>query len=628
METSNDDLFPLALLIDELKHDDVANRVAAMQKLDAIAIALGPERALNELVPFLNDVVQDDEEEVFAVMAEKLGGFVPLVGGHAHCEPLVRVLAVLLSMEEPIVRDNAVASLNQIGAELTDAEANGLFLDMVRDLAQGDWFLKKVSLCGLFKAVIVRVSATVRRELLVLYHGLVADDSPMVRRSAAKHLPVLIDHMTRATRENPASADRVDDTDLEIISKMFHLLINDSQDSVKLLSIDVLLSILRFFHSVADQSHNSDCLVSALKLIKDDSWRVRYAAADKFAEIAACFAASALDLLKLSDPFVGLMKDNEAEVRKAIASQLPAFCKLLNDPELTEKKIIPVVSLLSQDSHENVRAALASTVTGLCPILSEESTIDKLLPIFLNMLKDEFPDVRLNIISNLSIVNDTIGINLLSTSLLPAITELAQDSKWRVRLAIIEYIPKLANQLGEPFFNNELLTLCMSWLWDPVYAVRDAAVNNLRDLTVIFGSAWAEEHIVTRLLNIKDEKISDEDEGSAGQVDFSNFIIRITCLFVVSKLTPVIDQSVVVNKIIPFVSHLTADPVPNIRFNVAKSYLVIVEALVKAPGSDVTELIDNEIMLNLNVLQGDADVDVRYYANSSLESIMGLSQKV
>ena len=67
------------------------------------------------------------------------------------------------------------------------------------------------------------------------------------------------------------------------------------------------------------------------------------------------------------------------------------------------------------------------------------------------MLKDEFPDVRLNIISNLSVVNETIGINLLSTNLLPAITELAQDHKWRVRLAIIEYIPKLAKQLGESF---------------------------------------------------------------------------------------------------------------------------------------------------------------------------------
>ena len=64
MNNFSDDLYPLALLMDELKHDDVSNRVEAMQKLDTIAIALGPERTRKELLPFLNDVAQDDEEEV------------------------------------------------------------------------------------------------------------------------------------------------------------------------------------------------------------------------------------------------------------------------------------------------------------------------------------------------------------------------------------------------------------------------------------------------------------------------------------------------------------------------------------------------------------------------------------
>lgn len=617
---THDDFYPLALLMDELKHDDVGNRVSAMQKLDAIAIALGPERTLHELLPFLNDVAQDDEEEVFAVMAEKLGSFVTLVGGPQNSEPLIRILAVLGAMEEPIVRDNAVDLLNKISLELSDETLNGIFLDLIRSLSQGDWFSKKVSLCGLYKAVIVRVDAQIRRELLMFYYNLISDESPMVRRSAGKYLPELIDKMTAFSAANPDSPEKVDDNDLEIISKMFHNLINDSQDSVKLLSIDVLVSILLYFQLKNDLSHNLDCLVSALKLIKDESWRVRYAAADKFADIARNFGDAEQDLYRLIDPFVALMKDNEGEVRKAIARQLPGFAQLLNDSKVIEAKIIPVVSELAQDPHENVRAALASTVTGLSPILSKQSTIDRLLPIFLNMLKDEFPDVRLNIILNLSVVNETIGISLLSTSLLPAITELAQDHKWRVRLAIIEYIPKLASQLGESFFNNELLNLCMLWLWDPVFAVRDAAVNNLKDLTVIFGPAWGDAHIVSRLLSIRDEKIDE-----ATSVDFSNFIIRITCLFAVTKLIPVVDHQTVVGRILPFIDSLTADSVPNIRFNVAKSYLVAVEALLANPLPEVAKLIDGEIFNKLNTLLADQDVDVRYYAATSFDAIKRLA---
>jgi hypothetical protein len=38
-------------------------------------------------------------------------------------------------------------------------------------------------------------------------------------------------------------------------------------------------------------------------------------------------------------------------------------------------------------------------------LFMQEATIEQLLPIFLALLKDEFPDVRLNIISKLDQVN-------------------------------------------------------------------------------------------------------------------------------------------------------------------------------------------------------------------------------
>lgn len=47
------DLYPIAVLIDELKHDDVAVRLAAIKRLSTIALALGAERARDELIPFL-----------------------------------------------------------------------------------------------------------------------------------------------------------------------------------------------------------------------------------------------------------------------------------------------------------------------------------------------------------------------------------------------------------------------------------------------------------------------------------------------------------------------------------------------------------------------------------------------
>lgn len=601
--------------MDELKHDDISNRVQAMQKLDTIALALGPKWTVDELLPFLKDIAQDDEEEVFTVLAAKLGDFVPLIGGHSNCEPLIEILSILASMEEPIVRDKAIASLNHISLELTDAEINGIFLPLIESLSQGNWFSKKIASCGLYQSVILKVNANTRKDLLGLYLKLICDDSPMVRRSAANNLPAII---SKFTNEGPL--EKINNNDWEIISQMFQHLINDDQDSVKFLSIDVLIAILESFQKINDYSHNSEFLASALKLIKDESWRVRYTAADRFSKISKNFVDE--DLSKLIDPFISLMKDNEGEVRKAIAKQLPSFCELLNQYPSTKSsilnKIIRVVNELSQDPHESVRSSLASSITSLSPILEKQSTIDKLLPIFLVMLKDEFPDVRLNIISNLSVVNDTIGINLLSTNLLPAITELAQDSKWRVRLAIIEYIPKLALQLGVSFFNDELLSLCMSWLWDPVYAIRSAAVDNLKELTVIFGSEWAINEIINRLLN-NDDKIDENDK-----IDYSNFITRITCLFTITKIIPYLGNDEIIDKILPFVNNLFSDNVPNIRFNAAKTYLVIVEKLAKNKEANYEKIVNLEILPNLKKLQNDNDVDVRFYATKSIEGIHDL----
>jgi hypothetical protein len=48
------------------------------------------------------------------------------------------------------------------------------------------------------------------------------------------------------------------------------------------------------------------------------------------------------------------------------------------------------------------------TLKSILNQLTNCRTIDHLLPMFLQMLKDEFPDVRLHIISKLELVNQGI----------------------------------------------------------------------------------------------------------------------------------------------------------------------------------------------------------------------------
>jgi hypothetical protein len=58
MSTSTSDpqsssLYPIHLLMDELKSDDVVLRLSSIRRLSTIALALGPQRTREELIPFL-----------------------------------------------------------------------------------------------------------------------------------------------------------------------------------------------------------------------------------------------------------------------------------------------------------------------------------------------------------------------------------------------------------------------------------------------------------------------------------------------------------------------------------------------------------------------------------------------
>lgn len=118
--------------------------------------------------------------------------------------------------------------------------------------------------------------------------------------------------------------------------------------------------------------------------------------------------------------FVQLLKDNEAEVRTAGSGQIPGQSMLTSDSRNTDAgagfaklidkdtiliRILPCVRDLSHDTSQHVRAALANQISGLAPLLAKDSTIEHLLPLFLHLLKDDFPEVRLNIISKLETVN-------------------------------------------------------------------------------------------------------------------------------------------------------------------------------------------------------------------------------
>ena len=106
-------------------------RLNSISRLGTIAVALGEDRTRSELVPFLSENI-DDEDEVLLAEAEQLGTFVPYVGGPNHAYLLLPLLENLSTVEETVVRDKAVESLSKVGAQLPDNTINDAFTPLVK----------------------------------------------------------------------------------------------------------------------------------------------------------------------------------------------------------------------------------------------------------------------------------------------------------------------------------------------------------------------------------------------------------------------------------------------------------------------------------------------------------------
>ncbi|KAH9155114.1 hypothetical protein AeRB84_002894 [Aphanomyces euteiches] len=568
----------VSVLVDELRHEDPKLRLKAIKKVQVIASALGPQRTREELLPFLNETL-DDDDEILLALAQELGEFVELVGGTLNAYHLLFLLEALVAVDEASVRDTACKSMCKVVKQMSPEHIAEHFVAVLRRLVTRDWYTSRIAACGLFQVGYDQLPAGIQAEMRAMFGQLCRDDLPLVRKAAAAALGSFASMMDSATANNE-------------VMPLFLALAQDRQDSVRCQTVEnaVALSLL-----VPQDVKMNQLLPVICAAAKDSAWRVRWSVGNKLPEICAAMGPEIASSTICEMCFIPLLGDSEAEVKTVAASRAHGAAQHIAPAQLISK-VIPACSNLARDGSEHVRASLASVVMKISPYLGRDLAVQHLLPLFLQLLSDESSEVRLNIISNLEKVNDVVGIDQLSQSLLPAIVQLAEDRQWRVRLAIIEFIPTLASQLGVQYFEEHLMEMCMGWLCDVVYSIREAATLNLQRLTQHFGVDWACQHIVPRIASMHTN---------------ANYLYRMISLHAAKVLAPLMVSDALQASVLPLVLELASDPVPNIRFNVAKTLETLVLQLDdQAKATLVTPC--------LQTLVADSDGDVQYFASRAL----------
>mmetsp|Transcript_30342 Transcript_30342/g.29244 ORF Transcript_30342/g.29244 Transcript_30342/m.29244 type:complete len:712 (-) Transcript_30342:118-2253(-) len=658
---------PIDLFLIQLETDNIETRVDAMRRLFVVAHAIGREQTLGKLIPYLAERVvgsngnggddvskktEQDEDEMLLILAEQLGRMVPtLIPGHKGLVVLP-ILEKLAAVEETVVRDKAVESINNVLPLLladgdkaaTAKNAPSILMGMAKRLSGADWFTAKVSAAGILPGIYQFLTSTQNNEALKLelrsiYKELAEDDTPMVRRSAGRNLTRMVEavaHLPPPCDYDPPfsighgggnaphySVFKTDAQDVINIRKavttelkkimteemipVYQALSADEQDSVRLLAVSASGSVgcaLGLDHELI-----ADLILPIFRAgCVDLSWRVRHNLARTFAAVAQSLGfhlatAGAPNLNEIFRAFSNLLQDAEAEVRAAAVENLAKMTQLGGGPDPFSQHLSPILPALADDPVMEVRSKMAQTLMDCCDastnVLPDRIILADFKPLLEGFLNDEFAEVQLFILSKLSRVSHLLAK---MDAVVGTIVNMAKAPNWRVREAVGHLLPHLCEARGVSFFEDHLLDPWMKLLMDQVADVRASCVTGMPKLLSVAGGPWMEREILPHYTSILDDSVS--------------YLSRITIIRSCGALgaakkgmTPKLMEDIVT-----MILKGLDDPVANVRMVAARGLYCVMGSLEDAIKNNTVK------PALLRKASEEDDADCKYFSKMALDA--------
>jgi len=101
-------------------------------------------------------------------------------------------------LEENTVRDAASSSAQTISERLPQESYQNQYANMLSRLATKEWFTARMSSASLISSAYLKLTTQQQEEHLQLFAQLCQDDTPMVRRVAARYLGNMVENVVEA----------------------------------------------------------------------------------------------------------------------------------------------------------------------------------------------------------------------------------------------------------------------------------------------------------------------------------------------------------------------------------------------------------------------------------------------
>ena len=326
-----------------------------------------PDKIISEFIPYIQKIISTEEDEVLLAISEELPRFKAVLDGKQMTAVLPLFLS-LLGCEETVVRESTVEGLRKLVPSFTDEQVQKDLIPMVVNISNGEAFQFKVSACYLIRICYPKAGKE-KEKLVNLYFKLCDDDTPIIKRTAAKEF-------------GPLCLIIEKDTVKSEMLNCYKKFMNES-DTVRVTILPSIVQLSKIFQEPELQKlHIQNINAASI----DKSWRVRNELANLYPQFIDYFQNSPnLDLVQ---PICTLMKDSETEVK---ASALKALNQIISKlpSDKVNTQIVPTLRGLNNESNKDTKSNIGLLFGPISRIIGYTGFNANLGTMMDTLMKDE-----------------------------------------------------------------------------------------------------------------------------------------------------------------------------------------------------------------------------------------------